>query len=79
MYIHKQDPVDLRVAVRNTREADRDTFKLERYQNQKYKNSLYFKGAEMWKCLQIYVTRSDCLFQFKTEVKQLYSKYKSDD
>ena len=79
MYIHKQNRDNLLVPNRNTRGAVRDKFYIERYQNCKYKNSPYYKGAELWKNLPIDLTRSECLFQFKTGLKKLYKKYKCDD
>ena len=53
MYIHKQNRDNLLVPNRNTRGAVRDNFYIERYQNCKYKNSPYYKGAELWKNLPI--------------------------
>ena len=37
--------------ARNTRGADRDTSYVERYRNNRYKNSPYYVGAELWNTL----------------------------
>ena len=79
MYSHKRDPENLRIPVRNTREANREIFKTERYQNYKYKNSPYYKGSELWKTLPVDLAVSECLLQFKFGLKRLYKKYKGDD
>ena len=75
MYIHRRDPANLKIPVRNTREADRDIFKVERYKNCKYKNSPYYKGADIWKSLPLDISDSDCMFQFKKGIKRIYKKY----
>ena len=49
MYLHNNNPQNLGVAPRVTRGADRDQFYVERYNNIKYKNSPFYKGAELWK------------------------------
>ena len=78
MYMHKQDPDNLKIPIRNTRAADRDEFNVERYQNSKYKNSPFFKGADLWKSLPLNMINSDCLFQFKKGLKNMYKKYSDD-
>ena len=49
MFCHKDSPLNLRRPVRITRGAARDIFPVERYQNCKYKNSTYYRGANLWK------------------------------
>ena len=75
MYIHKNNPVNLRPIVRNTRAADRDQFYIERFTNCKYKNSPFYKGAEMWSLLPHDIIESDTLYQFKQSMKKKYCKY----
>ena len=75
MYIHKNNPVNLRPIVRNTRAADRDQFYIERFTNCKYKNSPFYKGAEMWSLLPRDIIESDTLYQFKQSMKKKYCKY----
>ena len=75
MFQHKDTPMNLRVIACNTRGADRDQFYVERYNNCKYKNSPFYKGAELWKLLPIHITWSDSLFQFKQSLKKQYRTY----
>ena len=65
MYIHKDNVNNMRVMPRNTRAAQRDNFYVARYNNVKYKNSLFYKGVELWNLLPIDITASESLFQFK--------------
>ena len=78
MYEHSKNPANLRVYIRNTREADRNVFHVERYQNLKYKNSPYFVGCELWNNLPLDVIHSPTVQQFKIALKKLYKKYKED-
>ena len=75
MYMHKNNPVNLRPIVRNTRAADRDQFYIERYANCKYKNSPFYKGVEFWALLLHDIADSDTLYQFKQSLKKRYCKY----
>ena len=75
MCLHKSDPVNLQIAIRNTRGADREQFKVDRYNNCKYKNSPYYKGSELWKLLPLYIANSDWLFQFRQNFKKEYKAY----
>ena len=75
MFIHKSALDNLRIPVRNTREADRPQFYVERYQNMKYKNSPFYKGADLWKLLRMDIVESDSLFQFKQHLKCQYRTY----
>ena len=75
MYLHKYDVKNLTVPNRHTRAADRVQFHVERYNNCKYKNSLYYKGAELWKLLPRDIAASDSIFQFKELLKKRYNTY----
>ena len=75
MYLHKQNVDNLRVYNRNTRAARRDHFHIERYHNVKYKNSPFYKGAELWDLLPVDIVLSDSIFQFKKELKRKYTIY----
>ena len=75
MYMHKNNPYNLRVAPRQTRGADRQQFKVERYNNLKYKNSPFYKGAEFWNLLPLNIITSDTIFQFKKSLKTRYNTY----
>ena len=66
------------MVVRNTREADRDNFYVERYQNCKYKNSPYYIGADLWKKLTMDLVQSVTLHQFKYGLRRLNRKYTPD-
>ena len=74
MYMHKQHPNNLKVPVKNTCAPDRDEFNVERFKNSKYKNSPFLKGAEIWKSLLIDLANSNCLFQFKRGLRNMYKK-----
>ena len=75
MYLHKENPVNLRQHVVNTRGADRDHFYVELYQNCKYKNSPFYKGAELWKLLPLHIATSESIFQLKQGLKREYKTY----
>ena len=75
MYLHKSDPVNLQIPIRNTRGADREQFKVDRFNNCKYKNSPYYKGSELWKLLPLHIANSHSLFQFKQSFKKEYKTY----
>ena len=75
MYNHKSCRLNLIVPPRNTRAANRDQFYVERYNNTKYKNSPFYKGAELWKLLPLDIATSDSLFQFKQYLKRQYTIY----
>ena len=66
---------NLKIPVRNTREADRPQFRIERYQNMKYKNSPFYKGVDLWKELPLDIINSDSIFQFKKKLKHRYTTY----
>ena len=70
MYNHKKCLDVRRVANRFTRNANRFIFYTERYNNVKYRNSPYFKGAEMWNNLPIETIHSDNIFEFKKCLKK---------
>ena len=73
--MHKNNPVNLRPVNRHTRAANRDQFYVERFSNCKYKNSPFYKGAELWKLLPPDINNSDTLYQFKQSLKTRYTKY----
>ena len=75
MYLHKNNPANLRQLARNTRAADRDQFYVERFSNCKYKNSPFYKGASLWALLPNELLNCDTLFQFKQSLKKRYRKY----
>ena len=75
MYMHNNNPVNLRPVMRNTRAADRDQFYVERFLNYKYKNSRFYKRAELWKLLPNDIITSDTLYLFKQTLKTRYKKY----
>ena len=55
--------------------TDREQFYVERYSNHKYKNSPFYKGAELWKLLPLHIANSESLFQFKQSFKKEYRSY----
>ena len=75
MYLHKQNPVNLKPIIRNTRAADRDQFHVERYSNYKYQNSPFYKGVEIWNKLPNNVVACDSICKFKMELKRMYKQY----
>ena len=65
MYRHT-DILDVRrVPKRNTRAAIRYKFYTERYDNKDYKNSPYYKGAELWDMLPLATIECASIFEFK--------------
>ena len=75
MFLHKNCRSNLKSPIRNTREADRPQFTVERYQNMRYKKSPFYKGVELWKLLPLEIVNSDSLFQFKKNLKSRYKTY----
>ena len=75
MCIHKGNRMNLIVPPRNTRAATRDKFYVERYKNIKYRNSLFYKGAELWKLLPMDIVTSGSLFEFKQLLKKQYKSF----
>ena len=61
MYLQQELTHNLRVATKNSRGADSAQFHVEMYLNCKYKNSSFYKGAELWKSLPLEVATSDTL------------------
>ena len=74
MYRHT-DILDVRrVPNRNTRAAIRYKFYTERYDNIDYKNSLYYKVAELWDMLPL--ATIECESIFGQDIKHmLYEMY----
>ena len=62
-------------SVINTRAADRDNFVIERYNNLKYKNRPFYKGANLWSLLPIDIALSQSIFEFKKSLKNRYTTY----
>ena len=75
MFIHKENVDNLRIPERNTRAAQRDQFYVERYKNIKFKNSPFYKGAELWKLLPNDIVLIDSFFQFKQALKRRYTTF----
>ena len=75
MYLHKQNPVNLKPIIRNTRAADRDQFHVDCYLNYKYQNGPFYKGVEIWNQLPNNIVACYNLYQFKMELKKLYKQY----
>ena len=64
MYERSKNPANLRTFVRNTRGTARDTFHVERYRNNKHKNSPYYVENELWKNLLLDIVQSLTVQQF---------------
>ena len=75
MYLHKEDAQNLIVPNRHTRAAVRPQFHVERYNVNKYRNSPFYKGYELWKLLPLDIATADSLFQFKQLFKKKYNMY----
>ena len=75
MYLHKSNVNNLRILNRNTRAAQRDHFYVERYNNNKYKHSPFFKGAELWELLPMDIMECESIFRFKQKLKTTYTVY----
>ena len=61
--------------ARNTRAADIYSFTRERYHNNKYKNSPFYKGALIWDSLHVDIRRSVSLKEFRKALKRVYHEY----
>ena len=77
MFMHKNNPVNLRPPVHNTRAADREQFYAERFSNCKYRNSPFYKGTELWKLLPNEIVNNGSVYQFKLDLKVRYRKLDS--
>ena len=75
MYLHKHDVANLRIPARQTRGAGQTQFHVERYNVCKYKNSLFYKGADLWNLLPHDIASSDSIHQFKTLLKSRYRDF----
>ena len=76
MFIYKNRHVNIRrVHARNTRAANLYSFTRERYHNNKYKNSPFYKGAILWD--QLPVNARQCLLhtEFKKLLTHVYREY----
>ena len=74
-YVSKNDHDNLRIPVRHTRAAERTQFSIEKYNVCKYKNSPFYKGADLWKLLPNDIIASDTVFQFKSLLKTRYKDF----
>ena len=75
MHLHKHDVNNLRIPARQTRGADRAQFKVEKYNVCKYKNSPFYKGADLWQLLPHNIVLNVTVHQFKTLLKSRYKVY----
>ena len=78
MYKHKLNFDTEHVFRRATRRAERYKFEVERYNVVKYKNSPYYKEAELWDSLPQYVTDSVCMTEFKRNLLLVYNHYQEE-
>ena len=76
MYIISRESTYHRVPGRNTRSADKITFKIPSKIRPVYEPSPYYIGSKLWNLLtQGTQTRED-IFAFKKDVSRLYEVYK---
>ena len=75
MYKHKLVFNTGRTFQRATRGAERYTFDVERYNVIKYKNSPYYKGADLWDTLPRQVIDSTCFTELKKNMSLFYHQY----
>ena len=76
MFIYKNRHENARrIHGRNNRAANIYSLTRERYHNNKYKNSPYYKGAFLWDSLPISVRQSVSLSEFKGGLKRVYHEY----
>ena len=74
IYKTRQDNIR-RVHGRNTRAANVYSFTCERYNNVKYRNSPFYKGAILWDNLPVYIKQCTTILQFKNSLKTVYNQY----
>ena len=76
MFIYKNRHADIRrVHGRNTRAANVFSFTRERYHNNKYRNSPYYKGALLWETLPMTTKRCTTMLEFKKSIRNEFKKY----
>ena len=75
MYIYKNFANVERIFVRNTHQGNRYNFRVENYQNSKYRNSPYFKGSNLWDNLPIDVINVPTLGEFKAKLKRIFTPF----
>ena len=76
MFIYKLRHVNIRrLHGRNTRAANVFSFTRERYHNNKYKNSPFYKGAVLWDKLPVDIKRCQTHLDFKRALNRLYIEY----
>ena len=79
MFIFKQRHDNVRrLHGRNTRAANVYSFTRERYHNNKYKNSPFYKGALLWDTLPVNVKRCDTVSDFKKSLNRIYVTYSNE-
>ena len=64
-----------RVHGRNTRAANVFSFTRERYHNNKYKNSPFYKGAILWDKLPMNIKQCVTHLEFKKALNRVYTEY----
>ena len=76
MFIYKNRHRDVRrIHGRNTRAANVYSFTRERYHNNKYKNSPFYKGALLWDTLPMNIRQCERLPLFKKALRGIYHEY----
>ena len=75
MYSHKDNLDVRRVPNRDTRAAIRYKFYTERYNNIKYKNSPYYKGAALWDMLPLATIECESIFELKKCLRAGFKTY----
>ena len=76
MFIYKNRHRDIRrIHGRNTRAANVYSFTRERYHNNKYKNSPFYKGALLWDTLPMNIRQCERLPVFKKALRSVYREY----
>ena len=76
MFIYKLRHVNIRrIHGRNTRAANVYSFTRERYHNNKYKNSPFYKGALLWDELPVNIRQCNTHIEFKKALNLVYQEY----
>ena len=76
MYNLSKDKSYHHVPGRNTRRADRITFKVPAKIRPIYEHSPYYIGSKMWDTLEKTVQTKDDIYAFKKELCRMYKTYK---
>ena len=75
MYMLSRDISYHHVPNRNTRRADKTTFKLPSKISPIYERSPYNKGCKMWDSLEMEIQSRENVFAFKKEIARMYKSY----